>query len=59
MPTTSGGTPSTKTMVGIGTVGGGKSLMPANLLYASGHELSHPCLSPLFGDFTTGFRSTC
>ncbi len=47
-----------KTMVGIDTVGGGKSLMPANLLYANGHDLSHPYLSPLFGDFTKGFPPT-
>lgn len=33
-------------------------LMPANLLYAAGHELSHPYLSPLFGDFTRGFPPT-
>jgi acetyl esterase/lipase len=26
------------------------SLMPVNLLYANGHDLSHPYLSPLFGD---------
>lgn len=26
------------------------SLMPANLLYANGHDLSHPYLSPLFAD---------
>jgi len=31
------------------------SLMPANLLYAAGHDLAHPYLSPLFGDFTKGF----
>src|SRR5205823_2929973 len=30
-------------------------LMPANLLYAGGHDLSHPYLSPLFGDFAKGF----
>ena len=28
------------------------SLMPANLLYANGHDLSHPYLSPLFADVT-------
>lgn len=33
-------------------------LMPANLLYANGHELTHPYLSPLFGDFTKGFPPT-
>ncbi|HKT54573.1 MAG TPA: alpha/beta hydrolase [Caulobacteraceae bacterium] len=31
------------------------SLMPANLLYANGHDLRHPYLSPLFGDFKKGF----
>jgi monoterpene epsilon-lactone hydrolase len=35
-----------------------ESLMPANLLYAGGHDLSHPYLSPLFADFTTGFPPT-
>jgi acetyl esterase/lipase len=34
------------------------SLMPANLLYAAGHDLAHPYLSPLFGDFTIGFPPT-
>jgi acetyl esterase/lipase len=34
------------------------SLMPANLLYAGGHDLTHPYLSPLFGDFTKGFPPT-
>jgi acetyl esterase/lipase len=34
------------------------SLMPANLLYAGGHDLSHPYLSPLFGDFSIGFPPT-
>lgn len=33
-------------------------LMPANLLYANGHDLAHPYLSPLFGDFTRGFPPT-
>jgi acetyl esterase/lipase len=33
-------------------------LMPANLLYANGHDLSDPYLSPLFGDFTKGFPPT-
>jgi acetyl esterase/lipase len=33
-------------------------LMPVNLLYAAGHDLAHPYLSPLFGDFTTGFPPT-
>jgi prepilin-type processing-associated H-X9-DG protein len=34
------------------------SLMPANLLYADGHDLAHPYVSPLFGDFTKGFPPT-
>lgn len=34
------------------------SLMPANQLYAAGHDLAHPYLSPLFGDFTKGFPPT-
>ncbi len=47
-----------QTMVGIDAVGGGRSLMEANLLYAGGHDLSDPYLSPLFGDFTKGFPPT-
>jgi acetyl esterase/lipase len=35
-----------------------QSLMPANLLYAGGHDLAHPYLSPLFGDFAKGFPPT-
>lgn len=35
-----------------------RSLMAVNLLYADGHDLSHPYLSPLFGDFTKGFPPT-
>jgi monoterpene epsilon-lactone hydrolase len=35
-----------------------KSLMPANLLYANGHDLKGPYLSPLFADFTQGFPPT-
>ena len=35
-----------------------RSLMPVNLLYANGHDLTHPYLSPLFGDFTKGFPPT-
>ena len=35
-----------------------ESLMPANLLYAGGHDLADPYLSPLFGDFTRGFPPT-
>jgi epsilon-lactone hydrolase len=35
-----------------------ESLMPANLLYAGGHDLADPYLSPLFGDFSRGFPPT-
>lgn len=35
-----------------------RSLMPVNLLYANGHDLKDPYLSPLFGDFTKGFPRT-
>lgn len=35
-----------------------QSLMEANLLYAAGHDLTDPYLSPLFGDFTKGFPPT-
>ena len=35
-----------------------RSLMPANLLYAAGHDLTDPYVSPLFGDFTKGFPPT-
>lgn len=35
-----------------------QSLMPVNLLYAGGHDLRHPYLSPLFGDFSKGFPPT-
>ena len=35
-----------------------QSLMPANLLYAGGHELTHPYISPLFGDYGAGFPPT-
>jgi acetyl esterase/lipase len=34
------------------------SLMPVNQLYAAGHDLADPYLSPLFGDFTKGFPPT-
>ncbi len=34
------------------------SLMSANLLYASGADLTHPYLSPLFGRFFDGFPPT-
>jgi acetyl esterase/lipase len=33
------------------------SLMPANFLYANGHDLAHPYLSPLFAD-VAGFPPT-
>ena len=36
-----------------------KSGLPeANALYARGHDLSDPAISPLFGDFTKGFPPT-
>lgn len=35
-----------------------RPLMNANLLYAAGHDLAHPYLSPLFGDFSAGFPPT-
>jgi epsilon-lactone hydrolase len=47
-----------QTMLGIDTVGGGRSLMEANLLYAGDHDLTDPYLSPLFADFTKGFPPT-
>lgn len=34
------------------------SARPSFLLYAAGHDLSHPFLSPLNGDFTKGFPPT-
>ncbi|MBW8754080.1 MAG: alpha/beta hydrolase [Sphingomonadales bacterium] len=34
------------------------SLMQANLLYAAGHDLTDPYVSPLFGDFAKGFPPT-
>ncbi len=43
------------TNLGIDNVLG--SLMPANLLYANGHDLADPYLSPLFGD-VAGFPPT-
>jgi monoterpene epsilon-lactone hydrolase len=33
-------------------------LMPLNLLYAAGHDLRDPYVSPLFGDFAKGFPPT-
>jgi acetyl esterase/lipase len=47
-----------QTLLGVDTVGGGQSLMAVNLLYAAGHDLADPYLSPLFGDFTKGFPPT-
>jgi epsilon-lactone hydrolase len=44
-----------QTNLGIDNVLG--SLMPANLLYANGHDLAHPYLSPLFAD-VAGFPPT-
>jgi epsilon-lactone hydrolase len=44
-----------RTNAGIDAMG---SLMQANLLYAAGHDLAHPYLSPLFGDFSKGFPPT-
>lgn len=35
-----------------------RSLMFNNLLYAAGADLTHPYLSPLFGDFSKGFVPT-
>lgn len=35
-----------------------QSLMPANLLYAGGADLTHPYVSPLFADFAPGFPPT-
>ena len=46
-----------QTNLGVDTVLTG-SLMSSNLLYAAGHDLAHPYLSPLFGDFTKGFPPT-
>lgn len=43
------------TNAGIDALG---SLMQVNLLYAAGHDLAHPYLSPLFGDFSKGFPPT-
>jgi acetyl esterase/lipase len=45
-----------RTNLGVDTVL--VSLMPVNLLYADGHDLAHPYLSPLFGDFEPGFPPT-
>ena len=42
----------------LGIDPGLRPLMPVNLLYADGHDLRHPYLSPLFADFTKGFPPT-
>ncbi len=44
------------TNAGVDTMLRGGS--PRPLLYARDHDLSHPYVSPLFGDFTTGFPPT-
>jgi acetyl esterase/lipase len=46
-----------RTNLGVDTVLG-PGTMPANLLYANGHDLADAYLSPLFGDFTAGFPPT-
>ncbi len=46
-----------QTNLGVDTILRG-SLMYDSLLYAGGHDLSHPYLSPLFGDFSKGFPPT-
>jgi epsilon-lactone hydrolase len=45
------------TLLGIDTALTSR-LMPANLLYAGGHDLKDPYVSPLFGDFSKGFPPT-
>jgi monoterpene epsilon-lactone hydrolase len=44
-----------QTNAGLDSMG---SLMQANLLYAGGHDLTDPYISPLFGDMTKGFPPT-
>ena len=44
-----------RTNAGIDGMG---SLMQANRLYAAGHDLTDPYVSPLFGDFAKGFPPT-
>jgi acetyl esterase/lipase len=46
-----------ETNLGIDTVLT-QRLEPFNTMYAAGHDLAHPYLSPLFGDFTKGFPPT-
>ncbi len=45
-----------QTNLGVDTVIG--SFLPVNLMYANGHDLADPYLSPLFGDFSKGFPPT-
>ena len=42
----------------LGLDPGLRPLMPVNLLYADGHDLRDPYLSPLFADFSKGFPPT-
>lgn len=42
-----------QTNLGVDTIPA--TLMPVNLLYANGHDLASPYLSPLFADFEKGF----
>jgi acetyl esterase/lipase len=35
-----------------------KAMPEINLLYADGHDLAHPYLSPIFADFSKGFPPT-
>jgi len=44
-----------QTNAGLDSMG---SLIQANLLYAGGHDLTAPYISPLFGDMTKGFPPT-
>jgi epsilon-lactone hydrolase len=46
------------TNVDTDTVIGGGGAGQLSLMYAGGHDLSDPYLSPLFGDFTEGFPPT-
>ncbi|WP_019925352.1 alpha/beta hydrolase [Nocardia sp. BMG111209] len=46
-----------QTNLGLDTVLVG-SLMPANRLYAAGHDLRDPYLSPIYGDLGAGFPAT-
>ena len=42
---------------GVDTIISGET-GPLGDLYAGGHDLAHPYISPLFGDFTKGFPPT-